>query len=280
MYVTKCSGEKERFMPEKIIRTLGRAGVSRKDAQTIVSEIKGKIYDGIQTKTILQLALNKLKKQDPISGARYDLKRAIMNLGPTGFPFEQYFAEILRHHGYKTTVGRIFGGKLISHEIDVCAKKDSKTYLIECKYHNAPGIYTSIKVALYVYARFLDLKEKFDSPWLATNTKFSDKVEKYARGMGMRLTSWQYPKGESLQELIETKNLYPITILKSVNDSVKGKLSQANIMLVIHLADMDIEQLKRKTKLPENVLRKIVEEARGICGSEGEKKPQLNFTQK
>lgn len=271
MYVVKESGEKERFMPEKLMRTLARAGVSNEIARNVVKEIKGKLYDGITTRVILQLALNKLKRHDPISGARYDLKRAIMNLGPTGFPFERYFAELLKHHGYKVSVGRIFHGNLVSHEIDVCAKKD-KTYMIECKYHNAPGIYTSIKVALYVYARFLDLKNKFDVPWLATNTKFSNKVEKYARGIGMKLTSWQYPKNESLQDLIENKNLYPITILKSVDESVKGKLSQANIMLVLHLLDRDIKELKRRTKLPENILKKVVDEAKGICFKDGQNK--------
>ena len=264
MYVIKASGKKEEFKSEKIFRTLRRAGASRKFADEIVLQVKTKIHDGITTKRILEMALSLLKKNDPIIGAKYDLKRAIMNLGPTGFPFEQFFAEILKHHGYNVQIGKTVQGKIISHEIDVIAKKES-TYMIECKYHNSLGIYTNIKVALYVYARFLDLKHKFARPWLATNTKFSSKVTTYAKGVGMRLTSWQYPKGESLQKLIEEKKLYPITILKSVNEQIKINLSRANIMLAIDLMKYDLNELKRKTGIPENTLRKVLEEAKRIC---------------
>ncbi len=265
MYVIKESGKKERFMPEKIKRSLLKAGSSNQMADEVLKDVKSKLYDGITTRIILQYALALLKKQDPATGARYDLKRAIMNLGPTGFPFEQYFAEILRHNGYAVHVGKIIPGKLISHEVDVWARKDSKNYLVECKYHNEQGTYTDIKVALYIHSRFLDLQKKFDIPWLATNTKFSDKVVKYAKGVGMKLTSWQYPKGESLSELIVAQKLYPTTILKSVDENTKGKLSKANIMLVLHLIDKDVRKLSKKTGIPESTMGRIVQESKEIC---------------
>ena len=266
MYVIKASGKKEEFNPEKILRTLLRAGASKNLANDIVSQVKAKIHNLITTREILDMALALLKNKRPEVGARYDLKRAIMTLGPTGFPFEQFFAEILKHYGYKTKVGQTVQGKITDHEVDVVAEKNSKRYMIENKYHNSLGIYTNIRVALYVYARFLDLKEKFDQPWLSTNTKVSTKAITYAKGVGMKITSWEYPKKESLQELIEKKKLYPITILKSVNNDIKTKLSKANIILALNLIDYDLNNLKKKTRIPENILKQIIGEAKKICG--------------
>ena len=264
MYVIKASGKKEEFKPNKILSTLLRAGASRKLASEIVKEVQRKIRDGVTTREILDIALGSLKNKNPEIGAIYDLKRAVMNLGPTGFPFEKFFAEILKNYGYNTEVGRIFRGEITSHEVDIIAKKNS-TYMVECKYHNSLGVYTNLKVALYVYARFLDLKKKFDRPWLSTNTKLSRKAIVYANGVNMKITSWQYPEKESLQELIEKKKLYPITILKSVNDSVKWKLSNAGVLLAKNLLDYNLKELKIKTGISENVLKKIVGECKGIC---------------
>ena len=53
----------------------------------------------------------------------------------------------------------ILRGHCVSHEIDIVASKQEKQYMIECKYHNMPGIYTCLKEVLYTYARFLDLVE-------------------------------------------------------------------------------------------------------------------------
>jgi hypothetical protein len=264
MYVIKASGKREEFKPNKIIGTLMRAGASRQLANEISVKVGKKVRDGTTTRSILDMALKLLKNKDPIIHARYDLKRAVMSLGPTGFPFEKYFAEILKHHGYEVIVGQIYKGKLISHEIDVYAKKDKK-YMVELKYHNSPGIYTDVKVSLYVHSRFLDLKEKFDQPWLATNTRLSHSAKKYAEGVGTKITSWEYPKKESLQCLIEDKKLYPVTILKSIDDSTKHKFSDAGIVLAIDLAKYTIKDLKKKTGIPENILVKILEEAKGIC---------------
>jgi|TARA_Y100000310_G_scaffold127024_1_gene126048 hypothetical protein len=264
MYVIKASGKKEEFKPKKIFNTLLRAGASRKLADEIVKEVQKRVREGTTTREILDIALGLLKNKNPEINARYDLKRAVMRLGPTGFPFEKFFAEVLENYGYQTQVGKIVQGKLINHEIDVVAKKD-KNYMVECKYHNSLGIYTNIKVALYVYARFLDLKEKFGQPWLSTNTRLSRSAITYTKGVGMKVTSWQYPKEDCLRSLIEKKKLYPITILKTIDDSVKFKLVNSGIVLAIKLLDYDLKDLKRKTGISENILKKIMDEAKGIC---------------
>ncbi|MBI2044334.1 restriction endonuclease [Candidatus Pacearchaeota archaeon] len=263
MYVIKASGEKERFMPKKLNATLIRSGADGRLARQIVEHVTKEAYDGITTQEILNHALSLLRDQKPEISARYNLKRAIMNLGPTGFPFEKFIAEVLNNYGYETKVGQIVKGKVIPHEVDIVAKKKD-VYMVECKYHNAPGIYTDVKVALYVYAAFLDLKDKFDKAWIITNTRCSEQAKEYARGMGIKITSWEYPQGESLRDLIEEKKLYPLTVLNSLNHDINWKLSNAGIFLTKDLVEMDFDKLKSKTKIQENVLRKIVEESRAL----------------
>ena len=104
-----------------------------------------------------------------------------MGLGPTGFPFEKYIAEILKEYGYATKVGEVVKGYCVSHEVDVIAQKGKECFMIECKYHNKRGRRLDVKVAMYIYARFLDIKraqekikehkKHFHQAWLVTNTK-------------------------------------------------------------------------------------------------------------
>lgn len=264
MYVVNASGEKEEFDAEKVRRTCLRAGVSKEFADKIVKEIKKKVHDGITTKEILDLALS-LLGEEPHSAARYDLKRAVMSIGPAGFPFENFMAEILQNYGYTTKVGEILKGKCVNHEVDIVAQKDGKRYLIECKYHNTSGIYTDLKVALYTHARFLDLGENFDQAWLISNTKCTTEAIIYAKCVGLKVTGWRYPTEESLDNLIEQKKLYPVTILKSVGEPAKSRLFQAKIMLAKDLLGYSSDDLERMTGLPNETVSKIVEEVRTVC---------------
>jgi len=266
IYIIKASGEKERFNKNQVIATLLKAGASQKFANEVVAELVKKLYNEISSKEILKIILSLLEKQ-PEVWARYDLKRAIMSLGPSGFPFEEYFAQILKNYGYNVKVGQILKGKNITHEVDIVAHKVKK-YMIECKYHNKRGIQTKSKDALYTYARFLDLKgsKNFDFPWLATNTKCSFGVKKYAKGVNMKITSWKYPKKGNLQELIMKKGLYPITILKSIGEKTKEKLYHAKIMIAKDLAGYNLDSLMKKTGLSAEMLKKIIDEANKIIG--------------
>ncbi len=266
VYVIKASGEKEEFDENKIFNTVVRAGASKKLAEKISNNVKKKIYDGITTKKILKITLNLLKEKPEIA-SRYDLKRAIMSLGPSGFPFEKFFAKILGNYGFKTEIGKIISGKNISHEIDIIAKKKF-TYMIECKYHNQLGIHTNVKVALYTYARFLDLKNskyKFDYPWLSTNTKCTLDAINYAKSVSMKITTWNYPKNNSLQKLIERKKLYPITILKSIRGNMKERLSYIGITIAKDILEYNFEELSLKTGFSDRVLNQIIKEAKEVC---------------
>lgn len=266
-YVIKASGDKERFSSDKLKRSLLDAGASNDIAEEVVRKVNRKKYDKIPTEKILNMTLKSLRKYKGVV-ARYDLKRAIMQLGPAGYSFEKYFAIVLRGNGYDAKDGGLLKGKNITHEVDVIAVENNKRFMVECKYHNYRGVKTRVKVPLYVYARFLDLKKYFDYPWIATNTKCTPDAINYAKGVNMRITSWTYPDKFNLRYLIESKKLYPITVLKSVSSKIKQRLFQSNVFLVKDLIEGSEKDLLKKVKgLSRDVLNGVRGEAGAVMGS-------------
>lgn len=229
--VVKATGEIEPFSKEKVISSLIRAGASQELAETIISQITPRLYQNIPTFEIYSAVMRILKKEQKETAEKYNLKKAIMDLGPTGYPFEKYATAVLQALGHKVEVNKIISGKCVSHEIDIIAQNKEK-YMIECKFHGIPGGRTEIKVALYTYARFLDVREKggFDVPWLITNTKVTSEVKTYALCVGMRITAWDYPEGESLNEMIDKSGLYPITAAITLSKKEKQNLIEKGIV--------------------------------------------------
>ena len=279
IYVIKASGHTERFNPQKIKNTCLRSGADEELSDKIVREVRAKVYNGITTQEILQMTLRLLGKVHPVVAAKYDLKGAMLRLGPAGFAFESFFAEVLKEYGYKTKTHQMIQGSCVIHEIDVVASMLPKSeygrarvYMIENKYHNVQGIHTGLKETLYTYARFLDLRDgfkmgkcqKFDQPWLACNTKFSSDAEQYARCKNIRLTGWNYPVGEGLQNMIEGKRLYPITILRTLDEASKQKLSEAKIMLCKDIITIDLKKLRNMTDISYSKLLDLKAEAEKI----------------
>lgn len=269
MKVIKASGLEEKFSSRKIFNTILEAGGSGKLARNIIEVVKREYHGNMTTENILEIVLRELK-YFPDVRARYDLKRAIMSLGPSGFPFETFFGNLLKEYNYETKVHNFVKGKVITHEVDIIAKEKTsgKSYMIECKYHNESGKSTTLHPALYTYARFLDLnpREKPDIPWLVTNTKCSKDALNYAKGVGLKITGWNYPNSESLQKLIKTKSLYPITILKTIDKKTKEKLFQARIVIAKNLLNHSVEDLIKQTGLSEKEIQKIFNEVRIVCG--------------
>lgn len=263
MYVVKESGQKEKLNLRKIRETILSAGASQGLADKTIREVRNKAYHGITTREILQIVLKMLKEEPGVS-QRYNLKRAIMVLGPTGFPFERFVARLLREYGYKTRTGAHVKGRCVMQEIDIIAKKNKKKYMVECKYHNMPGKKSDLKVVMYTYARFLDVKHRnFCQPWLVTNTRCTSEAEKYAKGMNIKIISWRNKK-ECLERMLVQKNLYPITVLASLTLMVKQSLVRANIMLVKDLLSHNMAYLRLRTRLPKGVLKNLREEARHV----------------
>ncbi|MEM5778075.1 MAG: ATP cone domain-containing protein [Candidatus Aenigmatarchaeota archaeon] len=272
MWVVKASGETEKFDSKKIKRTCLKAGATEELANKIAKEVESKAYNGISTKEILHITLSLLNKEKPEVASRYDLKGAIFRLGPAGFTFEHLVAEIFKEYGYDTKVHSIIRGACVSHEVDVIASKENDNYMIECKYHNVPGIYTGLREVLYTYARFLDLQDgfkkgfckKFNQPWLVCNTKFSEDAIQYAACKDMKLIGWNYPENEGLEYLIEKKKLYPITMLRSLDADSQEKLALAGLVLIKDLVTIEIKELSELTKIKKNKLKIFSEEAKRL----------------
>ncbi|HED38249.1 MAG TPA: hypothetical protein ENI76_08405 [Ignavibacteria bacterium] len=264
MKIVKASGDVVPFDKNAIKKSIVRAGASSELAKEVSNEVRKKVSDGMNTKDILKLTLKSLKKNPKIA-TRYDLKRAIMKLGPTGFPFEEFFSQVLKSYGYKTRVGVQVMGKVVSQEVDIIAIK-KLTSMVEAKYHNAPGIKTDKKVAMYTYARYLDIKSNpknhFDNAWLVTNTKCTSQAIKYSKGVGIKMVGWSYPSKGNLQELIEKRGLYPITIFKNMPNKVKEKLFEIKIVLAKDLVNRSLGDLVKKTGLNKKVLSKVLDEAK------------------
>lgn len=260
MDIVKASGEKEKFSKEKLYQSLKRAGAGQKLAEQACREVVKSIRPGMSSKKVLEQVTRCLQKKNPILAARYNLKRAIMELGPTGFPFERYVAEILKEYGFSTKVGKIVKGHCLNHEIDILAQKKNKHFMIECKYHNSRGSRSDVKVVLYTYARFLDIKKDRNEAWLVTNTRCTSEAVRYSRCVGLKIISWRYPKNESLEYLIEKRGLYPITVLPSLTKYTKERLAQKRIILAKDLLKYSANDLVRMVGVSLSIAKKLKEE--------------------
>src|SRR3989344_2359712 len=179
---------------------------------------------GITTEEIYRRAFEILQKEEatPVA-ARYSIKRAVFALGPSGFPFEQFLAEVLRAHGWKAQTGVALNGRCAPHEVDVFAEKNGRRIGVEAKFHNDAGGKTDIKDALYVHARYQDLRatpdtsSHVDEGWLVTNTRFTRNAIRYAQCSGLSLIGWDYPHGRGLLALIEEVKVHPLTCLTTLS---------------------------------------------------------------
>lgn len=239
--VKKFSGDLVDFDESKLITSLKAAKADDDLAKRIVNEVNLQLYDGITTKKIYQLAFHLLKSQQRSSAARYKIKRAIMELGPSGFPFEKFIGHIFNHDGYETEVGIIMQGNCVTHEVDVLAKKDDRCYIIECKYHNLQGKTNDIKTALYVHSRFDDILRFIENSkpentmrhqgWLFTNTRFTSEATVYAKCVNLQLISWDYPEENSLKYRINKSKLFPVTTLTSLTRREKLLFLEKGVVL-------------------------------------------------
>ncbi|MDN3723932.1 ATP cone domain-containing protein [Aequorivita sp. SDUM287046] len=271
--IIKYSGEVEAFNIEKLKRSLRHSKASEQLVTEIAEEIQAQLTEGITTKRIYEMAYGMLKRKSKSGSARYKLKKAIMELGPTGYPFERFVGKILEYEGFKTNVGVVMQGHCVTHEVDVTALKAEEHYLVECKFHNHQGRNCNVKTPLYVQSRFRDLETqwlknqhhslKFHKGWLYTNTRFSADAIQFGECAGLGMVSWDYPEQNSLKSKINLLRLYPITALPSLSKQDKQKILNNDIVLCKEICDnpkllddLGISTSKRK---------RILKEANELC---------------
>jgi len=274
--VTKASGEQEPYDESKLRNSLAKAGASQKVIDPIAKAIRQELYEGITTQEIYQKAFQKLQMRSKRSAGRYKLKNAIMELGPTGFPFEKFVGGLLGRLGYSTQIGVTVEGKCVSHEIDVIAEKNDEYFMIECKFHNRKGLKCNVQVPLYIQSRFLDVEKKLKThsghddqhpqAWLVTNTKFTSDALQYGECMGIKMLSWDYPQGNGLKELIDRVNLHPLTCLSSLSKKDKHQLLERDIVFCKDL--IEDKKLLKKAGISSNKTDAVLKEAVAICNHE------------
>jgi hypothetical protein len=271
--VTKASGEVVPFSKDKLGVSLQRAGASKETIDYITTIIKKQLFEGITTKEIYRNAFALLQKASKSTAAKYKLKQAIMELGPTGFPFEKYISEILKHQGYRVKVGEVLKGHCVNHEVDVIAEKDEYYFIIECKYHNLQGINCDVKVPLYIHSRFQDIKRKWmeqagngtkkSQGWVVTNTKFTNDAIKYGKCAELHMIGWDYPFKNGLREMIDRSGLYPVTCLSTLSAAEKKRLLDDRIVLCRDV--VEIMDTLSFANISEKRRRNILEEVKSLC---------------
>ncbi|KKU66576.1 MAG: ATP-cone domain protein [Parcubacteria group bacterium GW2011_GWA2_47_16] len=272
IFIIKADGTREEFHSDKLLDSLTRAGASNEVRDKIVHHIAGEIEDGMSTSAIYRHAFELLHKFETPVAARYSLKRAIADLGPSGFPFEKFVAEIFKAKGYETLTDQIVQGSCIDHEMDVVAWNENKLVMAEAKFHNELGMKSDLKVALYVKARFDDLKDRefvygtkrhLDEGILITNTNFTEKAIQYCECEGVKLIGWNYPQVGNLHDMIEDVSLHPITCLTSLSNSEKRNLMEKGVVLCKSVRD-NVETLFASGLSPE-VIERAKRESAFLC---------------
>jgi len=270
--IVKSNGDKEILKPGKIINALKRSGASDDLAESITKKIETTAWSGITTREIYHIAKQLLRKTSPALAARYSLRDAIFRLGPAGFEFEKYMMLLFRTYGYKTELPEILEGKCITHEVDILARKDSKTIIMECKLRHSTNIYIGIKDTMSTWARFMDLKDgaklgrcpKIDEVWLVTNSRFSYDSQKYGACKKMGMLSWNTPAERPLPQWIDQKKLYPVTVLHSVKNYHLKVFSNIDLLLLKDVVKYSQKELSRMTGFSPQQINPIINEAREV----------------
>ena len=269
--IIKADGQKEVFDEIKLRQSLLKAGASDAAVEEVVQEVVPTLRSGMSTEEVYRLAFQSLHRRERPAAARYSLKRAVLDFGPSGFPFEKFVAEIFKSQGYTTQVDQMLQGSCVEHEVDVVADNQKEFVVVEAKFHNSLALKSDLKVALYVGARMEDLKkspafsDRVDRMRgvLVTNTTFTENAVKYAECVGLNLISWDYPVKGNLHDLISGAGLHPLTCLTSLTHDEKNRFLEKGVVLCNELrAD---HALLENEGIKDGRLDEVVNESGYLC---------------
>ncbi|TAK57271.1 ATPase [Patescibacteria group bacterium] len=271
IFITKTNGKQEEFDVHKVAYSLKKVGASDRSVDKVIEHLQSAVHDGMSTHDIYKEAFSMLHAEEKVPALRYSLRRSIMDLGPSGFPFEKFLGEIFKKEGFSILTDQIVKGRCVEHEVDVVAYDKEKLIMAEVKFHNELGVKSDLKVALYVKARMDDLKHssfnyggkerKLDEGWLITNTKFSAPAIQYAECEGLKMIGWNYPVGAGLETIIEKSALHPVTVLTTLSQGHKKQLMDSGTVLCgsvrhdksllkpLGLSDAEIQSVVDETQL-------------------------------
>lgn len=268
--ITKKSGDLVEFDESKLRNSLSRAGANKQCIDRVLLELRNELQNGMSTHKVYKKAYSILSKLSHRSAGRYKLKKAIMELGPTGYPFEHFVGSIIEHQGFSVNIGEIVDGRCVKHEVDVVAQNSEKVIVVECKFHQDGKRKSDVKVPLYIKSRFEDIRERWQKDgligdrifegWVVTNTRFTEDAQQYGNCSGLKLISWDHPNHNSLRNLIDQSGLHPITSLKSLNRKEKQSIIEQDVVLCREIT----EEVLIKSNIPQNKIKKILTEAQNL----------------
>lgn len=271
--ITKADGKKELFEETKLIDSLRNAGGNEIIIEQILEQLNKEIYDGMPTSEIYSKAFNLLRSHSMPMAVKYSLRRALSELGPDGFPFEKYVAKIFQTWGYETLTDQTVLGVCVPHEVDVVAWNKEKLIMVEAKFHNELDLKSDLKVALYIKARFDDLKgnlfnyggvqRKLDEGWLVTNTKFTEQAIRYGECNKLKMLGWNYPVRGNLQDIIEELRLHPFTCLASLSNVHKKALLQKGVVLCMDIYEN--QKVLSEIGMPVETANLVIDEIKAVC---------------
>ncbi len=240
--IVKADGSKEIFDPGRLVSSLERSGAKAFAAEHIARSITDTVAPGTSSKEIYTRAFALLRREARPVAARYALRRALLELGPSGHPFEDFISHLYRAEGWQVETRKVIQGKCVHHEVDLYASHTEQNEFLaaELKYHNDPGYKTDLKIALYVKSRFDDIFAcdasvracPIDRGLLVTNTKFTSEAIRYAECSGVELLGWGYPVNNSLFMRMSRAKVYPITTLTGLVRAEKRLLIERGVIAV------------------------------------------------
>lgn len=269
--IRKADGTIEQFDGSKLEASLHRAGAGMHAATRIRKTIEKTIVRGAGTQEIYRRAFAMLRDETRAAAARYSLRRALFELGPSGHPFEDFVAELFRKEGWEVEWRKTIPGKCIPHEVDVYAKRGNEHLAAELKYHNDPNFKTDVKVALYVKARFDDIWQcdpkiaktcPVDVGYLITNTKFTEMALEFARCANIGLIGWSYPAEGNLYDRIIAAGIYPVTALTTLRKAEKRLLIDQGIVTTEQLENN--REAMRALSMSPNRIGNVVAEIQSL----------------
>lgn len=268
-HLLKSTGLIEPFRERKLRRSLRRSGASADQIERTVEEVRGRLHEGMSTAEVFRIAHRLLRHERRDTAARYSLQRAIQRLGPDGFPFEKFVAELWRHDGFRVRTGVVLEGRHVRHEIDLVAVRDGERVLGECKFKIQNDGKVDVKVALYVHARAEDLGAVgLREFWVITNGRFTSDALVYGNGVGLGLLSWDHPKGDGLRERIDRAGLHPVTVLTSLRAQEQRVLLRKGVVLCAALRQRP--NVLDELRLSAGRATSLWQEVEGLCEGGGQ----------
>ncbi len=277
VFVTKADGSRQLFDGKKVIRTCLRMGASEDIAYAVAKNVERRLYDGIPTKQILQMIFRYMRKYKPGVGHLFDLRKGL-SLMSSKPEFELFVQILLANYGFEVSPNRILRGKCVGHEIDAIAKKNGITYFVEAKHHSSYHALTGLDESRIARAVLEDVTEgyalgdtdlKIDHAMIVTNTRYSDHAIKYGKCRDILQIGWSSPENLSLQKIIEEKKVYPLSCLRGLKYDARLKLVNSGIILIRQLLNEDPLVIERKTGLPRDFIRDLIEKAKSIANTLG-----------